>query len=240
MRYLARISYDGSKFMGFQRLNNGRGVQNVLENVLSKIENQKVLVKGAGRTDALVHAFDQCVHFDLERSISVNQLQFSMNQMLPDFISVNSISIVDNSFHARHSVKSKTYLYQVYCGEKNPFLSSYAYCISYKLNLEKMIQASQYFVGLHDFHHFVSGHRDNYESVIDSLQIYYKDDFLMFEVKGKSFYRYMVRRIVGALLDVGRNHIDLECIKLALENPVAPYSFFVAPACGLYLKKIDY
>ena len=122
MRYLAHISYDGSKFQGFQRLNNGKGVQNILENVLSKFSDSCVVVKGAGRTDAGVHALDQCIHFDLEKEISLEKLKYSINRMLPDSISINSVSIVNNCFHARHSVKRKTYLYKVYVGEKNPFL----------------------------------------------------------------------------------------------------------------------
>jgi len=110
MRYFARICYDGSKFSGFQRLNNGRGVQNELERVLSKIFNSPISVKGAGRTDAGVHALDQCIHFDLERDIPTDKLKYSMNQMLPSSISVTSLSIVDETFHARHSVKEKTYV----------------------------------------------------------------------------------------------------------------------------------
>ena len=74
MRYLARISYDGSEFQGFQRLNNGKGVQNVLESVLSNINRKSVLVKGAGRTDAGVHALDQCIHFDLNIDIALDKL----------------------------------------------------------------------------------------------------------------------------------------------------------------------
>lgn len=240
MRYLARISYDGSKFQGFQRLNNGKGVQNFLEDVLSKIANQQVEVKGAGRTDAKVHAMDQCIHFDLDMNISLDKLKYSMNRMLPDAISVNSILIVDNSFHARHSVTEKTYVYKLYVGEKNPFLASYAYAPSYSLNLELMQLASKLFLGVHDFYNFVSGEREDYRSRVDSIQIYKENDFFFFEVKGKSFYRYMVRMMVGALLDVGRGKASLEDISQAIMFPNIERRFFVAPSEGLYLTKIEY
>jgi len=240
MRYLARISYDGSKFQGFQRLNNGKGVQNVLESVLSNINRRDVLVKGAGRTDAGVHALDQCIHFDLDVEIALDKLQYSMNRMLPNSISVESISIVDNSFHARHSVKTKTYVYKVFCGKKNPFLYSYVYFFPFSLDLVLMKKACGLFLGMHNFHNFVSGERENYTSIIDSFNIYKEDDFIIFEVKGKSFYRYMVRNLVGSILDVGRGKASLDDISEALQNPLLEKRFSVAPSMGLYLMKIEY
>ena len=240
MKYLARISYDGSKFEGFQRLNNGRGVQNTLERVLSKIENKEVFVKGAGRTDAKVHALDQCIHFELKREISLEKLRYVMNRMLPDSISVSSIRIVDNSFHARHSVRQKTYLYKVYVGEKNPFFVSYAYCLQKEFSLEKMCTCSNVFLGIHDFHNFVSGERVDYTSRIDSILITREADFIIFEVTGKSFYRYMVRSLVGALLDVGCGKRSIDEVRYALDKPNENIRFTVVPAQGLYLYKIQY
>lgn len=240
MRYLARISYDGSEFLGFQRLNNGRGVQNVLENVLSKIDNDLVVVKGAGRTDALVHACDQCIHFDLHHEIPLEKLKYSMNQMLPAFISVNSISLVPSSFHARHSVVEKTYVYKVYVGTKNPFVTRYSYSVTYPLCYEKMKEGCSLFLGIHDFHNFVSSKRESYVSQITSFQVYKQEDYYIFEVKGKSFYRYMVRSLVGAILDLGRGKITCTSILDALNYPSLEKRFFVAPACGLYLMEIKY
>lgn len=240
MRYCAHISYDGSKFLGFQRLNNGRGIQNALEVVLSKIEGRSVLVKGAGRTDACVHAIDQCIHFDLDRNISLSKLKYSMNQMLPSSISVNSISSVDLSFHARHCVKSKTYLYKLYIGEKNPFIVSYAFSSTYPIMVNVMKECSRYFIGNHDFHNFVSGYRESYISSIESFKIFQEDDFIYFEVTGKSFYRYMVRSLVGALLEVGWGKKTCDDVLDSLKNPDKAKKFFIAPPQGLYLKKIDY
>ena len=80
MRYLMRISYDGSKYNGFQRLNNKETIQGWIENVLSKINGSKVLIKGAGRTDALVHAYDQCVHFDLNKDFNPLKLKYIINR----------------------------------------------------------------------------------------------------------------------------------------------------------------
>lgn len=240
MRYLARICYDGSKFQGFQRQKDGSGVQNELERVLSKIFHSNILVKGAGRTDKGVHALDQCVHFDLDFDISTKKLQHSFNQMLPSSISVTSISVVDNQFHARYSVKEKTYVYKLYVGPKNPFVYSYAYPIFFDVNVSKMKEACKLFLGVHDFHNFVSGERENYMSRIDDFQIREEDNYILFEVRGKSFYRYMVRSLVGALLDVGRGKVDISSITLALEYPNRNTRFSVVPSEGLYLMKIEY
>ena len=91
MRYLASISYDGSHFYGFQRLNNGLGVQNELERVLSIIAKERVCVHGSGRTDRGVHAYMQCIHFDLDIDISLDKLKYVMNRLLNSYVVVNNL-----------------------------------------------------------------------------------------------------------------------------------------------------
>ena len=91
MRYLARVSYDGSKFWGFQRLNNGKGVQNELERALKILVGKPILVHGAGRTDCGVHALDQCIHFDLNLDISPNKLQYVLNRLLSPYVAIEQI-----------------------------------------------------------------------------------------------------------------------------------------------------
>ena len=103
-----------------------------------------------------------------------------------------------------------------------------------------MKQASQEFIGTHDFHKFVSGYRKNYLTTITDFKIYEKDNMIYFEVKGKSFYRYMVRTLVGALIMVGSKKKNIEDIQNALENPLTKTNFLVVPGCGLYLTKIMY
>lgn len=240
MRLLARISYDGSKFLGFQRLTNKRGVQNELERVLSLIANQEITVHGAGRTDALVHALDQCVHFDFPIDMTLDKLKYVMNRLLPSYVAVHSIEKVADNFHARFMVLSKTYVYKLYLGEKNAFLDDYTYSFSKEIDLKLMKKAANLFVGAHDYRNFVSGKRDDYSSIINSIRIYKKKNIIYFELKGKSFYRYMVRSIVGALICVGTYNNSLEEITEALNNPLKKKEFMVAPPNGLYLTKIKY
>ena len=110
MRILARIAYDGSKYLGFQRLNNGKGIQNEIEEVLSEIAGEEVLVHGSGRTDAGVHAIDQCVHFDFYLDISLEKLKYIINRNLSDGIVVKSLEEVSSDFHARRDVLKKRLL----------------------------------------------------------------------------------------------------------------------------------
>ena len=239
MRILARISYDGSKFLGFQRLENGQGVQNELERVLSILAKKEVVVKGAGRTDAGVHALDQCVHFDLDLPISLKKLKYVMNRMLSPYVAVQSLKKVDNDFHAGFQVKEKTYVYKIYFGKKNPFYKDYAYFFPYALDLEKMQECARLFLQDHDFHNFVSGSRDSFQSSIYSIKVKKDLNFITIEVCGKSFYRYMVRSIVGAILDVGRG--VRTCLEVAEAlNTSEEKRFTVVPAEGLYLTKIVY
>ena len=125
MRYLISVTYDGSKLYGFQRLNKHKTVQGELERVLTKINKTMVVVKGAGRTDRGVHAFDQRVHFDLSVDIDPESLRTAINSRIDDAIYVNSCKEVDNDFHARYDVKQKIYEYIINEGEYDPLLNDY-------------------------------------------------------------------------------------------------------------------
>lgn len=238
MRYLLRVSYNGNHFSGFERLNNGQGVQNELERVLTEIFKEKMVVHGSGRTDAKVHAYDQCVHFDTHKEIDTGRILYRMNRLLSPYVYAKSIELVNNSFHARHSVKEKTYVYKI-IQERNPIMEDYACYIPKKLNVSLMNAATKCFIGGHDFHNFVSGKREDYHSIIHEITIT-EDDTIEITFKGKSFYRYMVRSLAGALVDVGLGKCTIDDIKIALNEPNVEHRFTVLPAKGLYLTKIDY
>ena len=127
MNYMIVISYDGSKFFGFQRLNEEISVQKVLEDALTKINKQSVEVKGAGRTDRGVHACGQCVSFTLNINISEDGLNKALNSLVGPYIYVRKVKKVDDNFHARFSVLKKKYIYKINLGEYNPILADYIY-----------------------------------------------------------------------------------------------------------------
>ena len=240
MRYLIRISYDGSKFNGFQRLKSGKSVQEEIEKALTKINKKEVIIKGAGRTDRGVHAIDQCAHFDLDIDIQPKQLKRALNSLVKPYIYIKDCKIVDDNFHARFLVKKKTYLYKINLGEYNPLLNEYVHQEINRLDLKAMKQASKEFLGIHNFKNFVSGSRDNYEAIVYKIKFKKKNNILVVEFTGKSFYRYMVRNLMGALIEVGKHKIDKKYIRDMLLDYEKEINLPTAPSCGLYLVKIEY
>lgn len=239
MYYLIRISYDGSKFYGFQRLKNCLSVQKALEDALTLINKKEVVVKGAGRTDRGVHALDQCVSFRLDITISKDGLKKALNSLIEPYIYVKSVEEVSSDFHARFSVVKKQYLYKINLGEYNPILSDYVYQSRYSLDINKMQEVAKLYIGIHDFSNFVSGDRENNECIIFDITFEKKDNILEIRFLGKSFYRYMVRNLVGMMIEVGRGKEDISKVKDMLKAKTIKHGF-TAPAAGLYLEKIYY
>lgn len=238
MRYLIKFSYDGTKFHGFQRQNDVKNVQGTLENVLSKVLGANILIKGSGRTDAGVHAIMQCAHFDYEGKINNSDID-KINILLNNEIVVNKICNVKNDFHARHDVKEKVYVYKINNGKYKKEYEGYYYQIKYDLDMKKMKKACKLLIGTHDFHNFVSGYRDDYTSTIYKIKIKKYKDIINFKFVGIGFYRYMVRHLVGALIDVGRGKVDIHVIENMLDKNIDK-KLSVVPAEGLYLEKIKY
>lgn len=239
MNYLIEIAYDGSKFFGFQRLNEEVSVQKTLEDALTIINKHSVEVKGAGRTDRGVHANGQCVSFKLDIDIDSNGLKRALNSLVKPYIYVKDVKIVSDDFHARFNVVRKKYIYKINLGEFNPLLEDYVYQSEYKLNVEKMIEVSKLYLGIHDFHNFVSGDREDSNCIIYDINFIKDKDILNIEFVGKSFYRYMVRNLVGMMIEVGRGKEDISKVKEMLESK-DDIPGYTAPACGLYLEKIEY
>ncbi len=238
MKYLIKFSYDGSKFNGFQRLNDGSGVQNKLENALRVINQGEVLIKGAGRTDCGVHANNQAAHFSLDVDIPSERLINAINSLVGDYIFVNECSLVDDEFHARHSVIKKRYIYKIYLGKYNPCMRDY-YQFYNDLDISKMKECIEIFKGGHSFSNFVSGERDNYNSIIDDCYINVDGDYIELVFIGKSFYRYMVRHLVGAIVGVGRGKYSLELVKDVLDEKIKKELYVEIPN-GLYLDDVYY
>lgn len=240
MKYLISISYDGSKFNGFQRLNNQLTIQGELERVFSKINRKPVIVKGAGRTDKGAHAYDQKCHFNLDIELKPYNLIKAGNDLINKSIRINDCKIIDEKVHARFSVKSKTYLYIINNGKYDPIQKDYVYNYNYELNIKKMKKAAKIFKGRHSFNNFVSGKRDNYDCEINKIIIMKKKEYIYFEFHGKSFYKYMVRNMVGALLEVGKGSVSTKQLVDLINNKSNNIFYTTVPASGLYLKNVNY
>ena len=240
MKYLISIAYDGSKFYGFQRLKGHSTVQKKLEDALSIIAKKNVEVKGAGRTDRGVHAYDQKVTFNLEINIDNEHLLLALNNLVAPYIYVKDITCVSGEFHPRFNVVKKEYIYKINLGEYNPLYYDYMFEPNYKLDIAKMKECAQVFIGVYNFKNFTSGERNNYECIIYNIEFSERNNILEIKFTGKSFYRYMVRNLIGAMLDVASNKASLEDIKNALDHPEIPRQFKTAIPNGLYLNKIIY
>ena len=239
MNYVAKVAYDGSKFYGFQRLNEEPSVQKLLEEALTKINKHSVEVKGAGRTDRGVHAYGQCFNFKLDINIDLDGLKDGLNSLVAPYVYVKDIQEVDENFHARFDVLKKKYIYKINLGEYDPLLTDYVYQSRYKLDIDIMKEVAKLYLGVHNFHNFVSGERDNYDCIIYDIDFEEKDNILYIEFEGKSFYRYMVRNLVGMMIEVGRGKEDISKVEEML-NSIDEIHGYTAPACGLYLDNIEY
>ena len=240
MRYFIKIQYDGSKFFGFQRQKARKTVQGELERALTIVNKKKVEVKGAGRTDAFVNANGQGVHFDLDIKVPSERLIVAINSIVHPYIHVLECKEVDNDFHARFSVRRKSYVYKIWRGDFSPFKEDYYLQYNYPLDIEKLKECACLFVGQYDFHNFVSGSRDNSNGTIYDVNIIESEEKIVIRFVGKSFYRYMVRNLVGAMLDYNEGKCDLLLLERMLKDKDFSYQLRTAKSQGLYLEDVCY
>lgn len=243
MRYLATVKYNGTRFQGWQRQPNVDTIQGSIESVLSKLLDKETMIYGSGRTDAGVHALGQTFHFDTDKEIDdLSKLRYAANRLLPRDIHLVDIIKVADDFHARLSAKAKTYQYIVNIGEDDPFNVDFKYFYPRDLDINEMVKAAALFQGRHDFRNFTSKEEDDNGFVreIYALNITIPQDHIIFEIQGNGFMRYMVRMIVGTLLEIGMGRFSVEKTRHLLDNPDRDFVNYKAPPNGLYIVKVDY
>lgn len=250
MNYKLLIQYDGTDFHGWQVQNNNlRTVQGELEKVIGMLEQSEVKVIGSGRTDAGVHAEGQVVNVHLSRPFTTAKLRLAINGNIRRDLRVLSIEEAAEDFHARFSAKVKTYVYRVVNAPvMSPFWLRYAHHESRLLNVERMNEAARLFLGKHDWTGF-SAARSDVENRVRTVKEFSVNSFwdarantsiIEFRISANGFLRYMVRSIVGTLLEVGRDEKDFATILRAIKTGERNLSGQTAPAHGLTLLKVDY
>ncbi len=245
MRYFAVVSYKGTSFCGWQKQTVSKlpSVEVTIEKVISRILNTEIKIYGSGRTDAGVHALGQTFHFDSPKLLDEYRFLHSLNELLPSDIRVLSLKPVADDFHARFSAKGKTYIYKIRNAQlSSPFKTDLELTLAQELDIEKMVDASKLFEGEHNFQNFTSKDEDEAGFVrnISKIEITKQNEHIVIEMTGDGFMRYMVRMIVGTLIQVGLGKMTSEDIKKILEDPVRKPSSHKAPAYGLYLKEVLY
>ena len=243
MRYKVTLAYDGNNYAGFQSQVNALAIQDVIEKVLLKVFGEKIRIIMSSRTDAGVHAKGQVFHFDSEIVKDLGKLKYSFNCLLPKDIHVLKIEKVSEKFHARFSVKTKTYEYIINTGEYDVFLDGYAYQCHYKLDTDLMKKGAELFIGTHDFSSFNTSSLKEYPNqvrTISEFKITKSKDLIKIKVTSTGFLRNMVRIMVGTLVDLGRGQKTIKDVENMLEVPSKSTRRYNADPHGLYLIKIRY
>ena len=251
MRYFKlTIAYDGTDFHGWQIQANKPTVQGEIVAVLRRLTQENVQLPGAGRTDAGVHALGQVGSFRTQSALSAGEFQRALNALLPPAIRIVSAEETGPDFSARWSAKGKVYRYRLYRGKVvPPMLWRYVLHYPFPLDEEAMKEAAAKFVGVHDFTSFAAstGSEDddkerNMVREIYSTELKRTDDGeeLWFTVHGRSFLRYMVRKMVGTLLEVGRGKLSPADIETLYELKDRSKSGPTVPPQGLFMVRVDH
>ena len=249
MNYRLTIQYDGTEFHGWQAQDGRRTVQGELERALALLEGEAVVLHGAGRTDAGVHAEGQVASARLRREWSAERLRAAVNGNVGGDVRVIGVHEAPDDFHARYSARGKTYRYVVFNERfQSPFWSRYALHEARHLDVEAMKRAAALFVGEHDWTAFSAAQSDVKTRVrrvtrLDiSERVCERGRGRVFEIEAGAdgFLRYMVRTMAGALLAVGRGELEAQDIARAIETGERPHLVVTAPAHGLTLVKVDY
>jgi tRNA pseudouridine38-40 synthase len=242
-RYFIFISYKGTSYHGWQIQPGSITVQQVLEEALSVVLNEKITTIGAGRTDTGVHATFFCAHFE---SISTDLLEiwnlvFRLNQYLPSDISVSSIKKVVPDANARYSAISRTYKYYI-SRNKDPFFDNSSWYIHGKIDIAGMNRACEILFNHSDFTSFSKLHSGAKSNICKIYSAWWEesDNRLIFTIKADRFLRNMVRAIVGTMIDVGFRKIDIQGFEEIILSKDRCKAGKSAPAKGLFLVDIEY
>ncbi len=241
------LTYDGTDFHGWQVQPGLPTIQGELQRVVAEIEGRPVVVHGAGRTDAGVHALEQAASFELENPIPPENLRRAMNRLLPPAIRVLSAEAVPAEFHARRSARAKVYEFRIWRGEVcPPMLYRYVYHHPYPLDTAAMAAAAPLFEGTRDFRCLAGADDTRHPEdlarprTIFSSRLETSEEPMRYVVRGSAFLRHMVRNIVGTLLEAGKGNLDAAQIQSLLEAGDRRKAGPTAPARGLWLVRVEY
>lgn len=251
MRYIKlTIAYDGTDFHGWQSQAGKPTIQGEIVGTLRRLTQENIAIHGAGRTDAGVHALGQVASFRTQTALSTGDLQRALNALLPPTIRIVEVEETGPDFNARWSASAKTYRYRLYRGKVvPPAIWRYVLHYPFPLDEDRMRDAAARLVGAHDFASFAAstGSEDDDKERSTVREIYSTElarsadnEELVFTVRGRSFLRYMVRKMVGTLLDVGRGRLVPEDIDRLYELKDRSKSGPTVPAQGLCMVSVEH
>jgi len=239
--YKAVLAYDGTEFNGWQRQPDGRTVQGVLEEAVRKVTQKRTVVHGAGRTDAGVHALGQVASFRGAFKLSDGVLLRALNAVLPADVRIFSLEEAPAGFHARQSARSKVYRYRiVHAPQASPLDRRYVLHWPYPLDLRSMREAARMFVRTDDFTAFSSNRDRSPVRTVRRSELRKTGPEIVYTIEAEGFLRYMVRTIVGTLLEVGRGRIAPAQVEEIFRRKDRSLAGPTAAAKGLTLVRVDY
>lgn len=241
MRFFFEISYNGTAYHGWQNQLNAVGVQQVVEDALSKLLRSEIEIVGSGRTDSGVHCAQQFFHADIEKPFKEEDLVHKLNSFLPKDIAIRNILPVKPEAHARYDAIERSYQYKI-TRVKDPLLVGYAHYFFRELDVPTMERAAALLVGEHDFECFSKVKTDVNHFICNLRQASWnqKGDLLVFTISANRFLRGMVRAIVGTLLDVGTGKITVKEFQEIIKSKDRKKAGMNAPPEGLYLTSVKY
>jgi tRNA pseudouridine38-40 synthase len=238
VRYRATVEYDGTDYAGFQLQRNARTVQGELEAALARlVGGERIVVDGAGRTDAGVHAVGQVIAFTYRGGLAGPALERAVNALLPADVAVRGVRRVPEGFHPRSAARYREYRYTVWNGPRSPLRERTALGVRVPLNIAAMASAGSAFIGRHDFSAFGGGDRSPVRTV-HAVRVRREGRQVTIDVRADAFLRGQVRRMVAALLEVGLGTLDEAGLRAALAAPGPALNGASAPAKGLCLRRV--
>jgi len=244
MNYRLTISYDGSRYKGWQRLGDtDMTIQQKLENALFEMFFEPVEVHASGRTDAGVHAVGQVANFKVDKDVTPKEIKEYLYRYLPDDIVVTSVKKVDDRFHARLNATEKTYVYKIYNDfYHDAFLRKHVLHVQEHLELEAMKKAAAYFIGEYDFSAFTTAKSKKKSHVreIKSIEILKSGHEIDISITADGFLHNMARKVVGTILEVGLGNIKATAVPGIINDRDRAKTGTMAPAKGLYLYNVKY
>ncbi|MFN2395546.1 MAG: tRNA pseudouridine(38-40) synthase TruA [Bacteroidales bacterium] len=243
-RYFTELGFTGTNYHGWQIQPNSASVQQTLEKAASAVLRQEINFTGCGRTDTGVHARNYTAHFDTTFSpdqLHEMDLVYKLNRIIPDDISIHSITRVKPDAHARFSALNRSYEYYI-CRKKDPFMVNRAWLVERDLDFESMQQASQLLFKFNDFEAFTKANTqvNHFRCHIMEAGWTIEDHLWIFHIKADRFLRNMVRAIVGTITDVGLGKIDLKQMEEIIKSKNRSNAGYSVPGSGLYFMGAEY
>ncbi|GAA4297598.1 tRNA pseudouridine(38-40) synthase TruA [Anaerocolumna aminovalerica] len=240
------IEYDGSRYDGWQKQQGNPKsitIQDKIESVLSKMENEQIQLIGAARTEAGVHAYNQIANFNTNTDMKLYEIKHYLNRFLPRDIAVLEVSEVPERFHSSFNAKAFRYEYKISMGEvPSVFERKYNYYSFHKLDSLKMRQAAKHFIGKHDLKAFSDNKRmkKSTERTIHKLDIYSDINEIVITIEADDFWPNMARIIAGTLMEVGAGNMEPDFIKEVIDSKDREIAGPTAEARGLFLQEVIY